>query len=88
MPGTVRAIHVRWCARFGVGTEYSPHTEVGDHQEDVVHTDPESPAEQDAEAQDNGGRHHAKEGAERHPLIDLDRDPNPGVADHAAPDEE
>jgi hypothetical protein len=58
---------------------------VGDHQEDVVQTEPESPA---AEEQDGGGRHHAKEGAERHPLINLDRDPTPGVADHAAPEEE
>ena len=34
------------------------------------------------------GRHAAKEGAERHPLIDLARDPNPGRADHAADDPE
>jgi hypothetical protein len=34
------------------------------------------------------GRHAAPEGAERHPLIDLSRDPNPGKADHAAPDED
>ncbi len=32
------------------------------------------------------GRHAAPEGAERHPLIDLSRDPNPGIADHAAPE--
>lgn len=32
--------------------------------------------------------HAAPEGAERHPLIDLSRDPNPGVADHAKPDED
>ena len=50
-----------------------------------MQTEPETPA---AEEQDGGGRHHAKEGAERHPLIDLDRDPTPGVADHAAPEEE
>jgi hypothetical protein len=30
-------------------------------------------------------RHAAPDGAQRHPLIDLDRDPTPGVADHAAP---
>lgn len=30
------------------------------------------------------GRHAAPEGAETHPLIDLDRDPNPGRPDHAA----
>ena len=32
------------------------------------------------------GRHSAPEGSDRHPLIDLDRDPNPGVADHAKSD--
>jgi hypothetical protein len=31
--------------------------------------------------------HAAKEGADRHPLIDLERDPTPGVPDHAAPEE-
>jgi hypothetical protein len=61
---------------------------LGDHQEDAVHADQESSAEQAADDQQKGGRHHAKEGADRHPLIDLDRDPTPGVADHAAPDEE
>lgn len=30
-------------------------------------------------------RHAAPDGAERHPLIDMTRDPTPGVADHAAP---
>ncbi|PPK65886.1 hypothetical protein V5P93_000222 [Actinokineospora auranticolor] len=34
------------------------------------------------------GRHAAPEGAERHPLIDLSRDPNPGKPDHAAEDDE
>jgi hypothetical protein len=34
------------------------------------------------------GRHAAPEGAERHPLINLDRDPNPGHADHAAKEED
>jgi len=49
--------------------------------------------EQDGQAtpavdeQQGGGRHHAKDGADRHPLIDLERDPTPGVADHAAPEE-
>ncbi|PWW62172.1 hypothetical protein [Actinokineospora spheciospongiae] len=38
-------------------------------------------------AGESTGRHAAKEGAERHPLIDLDRDPNPGRADHAAEDD-
>lgn len=32
--------------------------------------------------------HAAPEGAEVDPLIDLSRDPNPGVADHAKPDDE
>lgn len=52
-----------------------------------MHADPNGSAEQAAE-QESGGRHHAKDGEDRHPLIDLDRDPTPGVADHAAPDEE
>jgi hypothetical protein len=30
-------------------------------------------------------RHAAPDGAQRHPLIDMTRDPTPGVADHAAP---
>jgi hypothetical protein len=34
------------------------------------------------------GRHSAPEGADRHPLIDLERDPTPGVANHAKPDED
>lgn len=51
-----------------------------------MHADPENPEE--PETEETGGRHHAKDGAERHPLIDLERDPTPGVADHAAPEEE
>jgi hypothetical protein len=43
-----------------------------------------------ADQTENGGtpaaRHAAAEGAGVHPLIDLTRDPTPGVADHAAPD--
>lgn len=31
-------------------------------------------------------RHAAAEGAGVHPLIDLTRDPTPGVPDHAAPE--
>jgi hypothetical protein len=51
----------------------------------AMHADPETPDE----ATDNGGgRHHAKEGADRHPLINLDRDPTPGVPDHAAPEDD
>jgi hypothetical protein len=33
-------------------------------------------------------RHAAPDGADRDPLIDLDRDPTPGVPDHAAPEDE
>lgn len=51
-----------------------------------MQTERENATEPDTEEQ-TGGRHHAKDGAERHPLIDLDRDPTPGVADHALPDE-
>lgn len=32
-------------------------------------------------------RHAAPDGAARDPLIDMDRDPTPGMPDHAAPDE-
>jgi hypothetical protein len=34
------------------------------------------------------GSHAAPDGAPVHPLIDLGRDPNPGKADHAKPEEE
>jgi hypothetical protein len=34
------------------------------------------------------GKRAAPEGAPRHPLIDLSRDPNPGRPDHAKPDDE
>lgn len=34
------------------------------------------------------GRHAAPEGAPRHPVIDLSRDPNPGQPDHAKPDDD
>ncbi len=40
------------------------------------------------EKDQRSGKHAAPEGAERHPLIDLARDPNPGRPDHAAPDDE
>ncbi|WP_156755158.1 hypothetical protein [Actinokineospora pegani] len=40
-----------------------------------------------AQEQARTGKHAAPEGAERHPLIDLSRDPNPGRPDHAVPDE-
>jgi len=43
--------------------------------------------EQESAAQPRG-RHAAPEGADTHHLIDLERDPNPGVADHAAPEKE
>lgn len=38
--------------------------------------------------QQHSGRRALPEGAERHPLIDLSRDPNPGRPDHAKPDED
>jgi hypothetical protein len=62
-------------------------TDVGD-QEDIVQVEQDDPTGQVAAEAREGGRHHTKDGAERHPLIDLSRDPNPGVADHAAPEEE
>lgn len=34
-----------------------------------------------------GGKHERPEGQERDPLIDLSRDPNPGVPSHAKDDE-
>ena len=40
------------------------------------------------EQEEKTGRHAAPDGAETHPLIDLNRDPNPGKADHAAPEED
>ena len=52
--------------------------------EGVFMTEPEERGSERA----GGGRHEAPDGAERHPLIDMTRDPTPGVADHAAPDDE
>lgn len=52
-----------------------------------MHADQEGQVEPAEEQESGSGRHHAKEGADRHPLIDLERDPTPGVADHAAPEE-
>jgi hypothetical protein len=40
------------------------------------------------EQEQRTGRHAAPDGAEPHPLIDLTRDPTPGKADHAAPEED
>ncbi|TDQ04868.1 hypothetical protein [Labedaea rhizosphaerae] len=34
------------------------------------------------------GGHALPDGAPTHPLVDLSRDPNPGKADHAKPDED
>lgn len=44
--------------------------------------------EQESEVARSKPSHAAEDGAPRHPLIDLSRDPNPGVPDHAASDEE
>jgi hypothetical protein len=52
-----------------------------------MHADQEGQVEPAADERESGGRHAAKDGADRHPLIDLERDPTPGVADHAAPEE-
>ncbi|MPZ85224.1 MAG: hypothetical protein GEV28_34490 [Actinophytocola sp.] len=57
-------------------------------EEDVMHADQQEKVDQAPEGEPNEGRHSAPEGADRHPLIDLDRDPNPGVADHAKPEQE
>ena len=47
------------------------------------------PAEnKETEQQHKSGRHAARDGDELHPLIDLGRDPNPGKADHARPEED
>ncbi len=44
--------------------------------------------EEESRAEGKRGSHAAPDGAPVHPLIDLNRDPNPGRADHARPDEE
>ncbi|MER5392772.1 hypothetical protein [Saccharopolyspora sp. NPDC002686] len=49
-------------------------------------TESERPTSGDAES--GRHRHAAPEGADVHPLIDLSRDPHPGVPDHAKPDED
>jgi hypothetical protein len=42
-----------------------------------------------ASATQNQGSHALPDDADGpHPLVDLSRDPNPGVADHAKPDDE
>ena len=43
--------------------------------------------DKDVDAQPSG-RHARKEGSGPDPLIDLDRDPTPGVADHAKPEDD
>jgi hypothetical protein len=47
-------------------------------------TDPDENKTGVAERAGGAPRHAAPEGAERDPLIDMTRDPTPGVADHAA----
>jgi hypothetical protein len=42
----------------------------------------------DQEEDQPTGRHARPDGVEPHPLIDLNRDPTPGKADHAAPEED
>ncbi|GAA4828457.1 hypothetical protein [Saccharopolyspora rosea] len=49
----------------------------------------ERPANDSArEREHDGPSHAAPEGAGLHPLIDLSRDPNPGVPDHAKPEDD
>jgi hypothetical protein len=43
--------------------------------------------EAERESESGGGAHEAPDGAPLHPLIDLSRDPNPGRADHAKPED-
>ena len=59
-------------------------------QEECVMSSTEGTGEQAAQPEDTErrGSHAAADGAGVHPLIDLSRDPNPGKADHAKPDEE
>ncbi|GAB3707700.1 hypothetical protein GCM10027598_11230 [Amycolatopsis oliviviridis] len=44
--------------------------------------------QQESTEEPRRGSHAAPEGAPVHPLIDLSRDPHPGRADHAKPDED
>lgn len=53
-----------------------------------MQADQQEKVNQGTEGESDKGRHSAPEGADRHPLIDLDRDPTPGVADHAKPERE
>jgi hypothetical protein len=46
------------------------------------------PEDDEKKAEAAKARHAAPEGAGVHPLIDLSRDPHPGVPDHGKPDEE
>lgn len=43
--------------------------------------------EQTEESESRPGHHEAEEGAALDPRIDLSRDPNPGVPNHAKPDD-
>jgi hypothetical protein len=50
--------------------------------------DAERSDQDESPAEVSTGRRAAPDGAALHPLIDLSRDPNPGKADHAKPDDE
>jgi hypothetical protein len=52
-----------------------------------MQADQQERGDQAAERESDEGRHSAPEGAERHPLIDMERDPTPGVANHAKQEE-
>jgi hypothetical protein len=47
----------------------------------------QTPAQDERGAEEKRGGHAAPDGAGLHPLIDLSRDPNPGKANHAKPDD-
>lgn len=46
------------------------------------------PQQEEAEDSKPSGRRALPDGAERHPLIDLSRDPNPGKPNHAKPEDD
>jgi hypothetical protein len=60
------------------------HDDIGRPEENMS-TEPDRST---SDARPGRHSHAAPEGAEVHPLIDLTRDPRPGVPDHAKPDED
>ncbi|HEX4226600.1 MAG TPA: hypothetical protein VHZ97_29825, partial [Pseudonocardiaceae bacterium] len=73
-----RGSHCRHNRLIGAVVNYGPS-----HPEGIQLV----PQEQDKDVEEQpSGRHARKEGTGVDPLIDLNRDPTPGVADHARPD--